>query len=485
MPFWSSFVGGFYVTRSTTFAADQAVNIYRETRQAEGSPKKTTFFGTPGCKLETSVAANTGNRGWFSQDGRTWTVIAATLYELMAGVLTEIDTIPDDGLPVFFASNGLAGNQLGISGGGAITVLDLVTGAVATAVLPFPDPVMLVFQDGYALANQRETPIVWFSALEDMLTWDALDFITRSGTSDNVVGLGVSKDRVRFFGSKTTTDYYDSGDIDTPFLPYSGTTSQGGLVSPYLLNVYRDVFYWVSSASRGQYKVVAGSDTAGQPISTPPIETWLAGATTLADARNLLYEQEGHVFFLITAPSSPDAIQTYGFDAIEKDWHARAGWDAETGVYTAWRAAGTTTVNGAVYVGDAANGRVYTLDLNTYDDNGAILRRERTAPYLSAENQWIFLDQFELGMQAGVGLSAGQGQAPVATLEISRDNAQTWVSAGAASLGAIGAYGARAIWRRLGRSRADRLVLRVTQTDPVKTAWIGAWLRTSTGSGQL
>ena len=101
--------------------------------------------------------------------------------------------------------------------------------------------------------------------------------------------------------------------------------------------------------------------------------------------------------------------------------------------------------------------------------------------------QWLFLNEIQLLAQAGVGLSgSGQGSNPQAQLEISRDGAQTWINCGMASLGRLGEYTARTIWRRLGRVRADLFVVRVTQTDPVQRAWgPGLWLDVESGTGQL
>jgi hypothetical protein len=226
-------------------------------------------------------------------------------------------------------------------------------------------------------------------------------------------------------------------------------------------------------------------DPSAQPISTDPIDRVLASCPTLSDAELLIYEQQGHLFVCVSLPSCPDDVKTYVFDRKEEMWHARAAWNSTTGRYTRWPARGVIVTSSKVYVGDYASGNVYELDPETYTDNGAILRRERTVPYISNENQWLFLDQFEVGVQAGVGLSSGQGSDPTLTLEVSRDGARTWVNAGTASAGALGNYTARAIWRRLGRSRSDRLVLRVTQTDPVQTVWNGAWLKATPGTGQL
>lgn len=492
MPLWPEFCGGAYTALSKSIACDQAINVFTETREIPGSPKQSTLYGTPGRRFVTNLGAGPC-RGWFTQDGRTWVVVGNTLYERIdATTFNTIGTIPNDNKLVSFASNGQGGNQLGIVGGGQLNVLNLQTGAFTTTALPFSNPVSCVFQDAYLLVNQRNTPIVWFSALEDMTSFDALDFFARSGTSDNVVALGVSQDRVWVFGSKTTTLFYDSGDADTPFLPYQGTTAQNGLSTAQLLVIYRDIFFWVSGAQRGTYRVMSGGAPGAQNISTRPIDLWLESAESLDDATMGVYEQEGHVFVWITVPQAQGDIKTYCYDATEQKapWHARTNYDATTGQHGQWTAQGATTVGGTVYVGDSSTGDIFMLDLNCYTDNGGTIKRSRRAPYLGSENQWVFLDEFELGTQPGVGHVSGTSDTPESVPEvelwISGDSANTWMCAGASPLGRIGEYRTRTMWTRLGRYRSDRLVLETVQTAPVKCVWgPGAWLRVSPGTGQL
>lgn len=487
---WPTFCGESYKARSSTLAADTAINVYLETRQSETAPKPATWYGTPGLTLQ-ATAATVGSRGSFSQDGRAWTVIGDVFYELAmdsvgAVSLTTIGTVADDGFPVSFISNGKGGDQLGFVSGGVFYVFELDTNTLLPPVsLPFTDPVMACFLDGYGLILQRDSPIVWFSALEDFTSFDALDFFARSSTSDNFIGIGATRDRIWGLGSATTTLFYDSGDADTPFVPYPGSTTQVGLATPWLMAVDGDVVTWVGTRGQGALQVFQATDPAPTVISTPPIEAFLAACTTVDDGELLAYTQDGHNFSLLTCPSSPADIQTYGWDLREGVWHARAGRDSVQGVYTRWRAKGCISWQDRIFVGDFENGNLYTLELDTYADNGEILKRERTAPYIGDENQWLFLDQIELGVEPGVGLSEGQGADPTVNLELSRDGAHTFVDAGPARIGAMGDYGCRAIWRKLGRARMDRLVLRVTQTDAVKTAWVGAWLRMTPGTGNL
>ena len=487
MALWADFVGGSYQTRSLIMGADQAINVYMETREVPGSPKQQVLYGTPGLKPEGTVPT-ARCRGWFTQDGQTWAVFGPALYERTApGVYVSRGFIPDDGLDVFFASNGEGGNQLAVSGGGQINVLTLTTNVLTPAALPFVNPVTIVFQDGYGLVNQLNTPTVWFSHLENFLTWDALDFFTRSGTSDNVVGLAISRDRLFVLGSKIATLYYDSGNVLNPWVPYPGTSTQVGALSAYAIGVYNDTVYYLGQSARGEPKVVGTkTDMQIQVLSTPPIVDFFASCTNLTDVKLAMYSQAGHTFAVFTAPSSSADVKTYAFDILEKRWAARAGFDSVTGRYTRWAATNITASGNTILTGDAVTGNVYTLDLTTYTDNGSMLRRERMAPYPSAENQWGFIESFELGTQAGVGLPSGQGVAPLVELQVSRDGAQTFISAGTQPLGAQGIYLNRTIWRRLGRVRMDRVVFRAVQTDPVACVWgPGAWVTMAPGTSQL
>jgi hypothetical protein len=489
MPLWSDFIGGAYRTRSPIMGADQAINVYQETREVPGSPKQATLYGTPGLKLEATLGT-ARCRGWFTEDGQTWCVFGTQLYERTApGVFAARGNINDDGKPVFFAINGKVNShtQLAIVGGGFLYVLTLTTNVLTITALPFLNPVMIVFQDGYGLINELNTPQVWFTHIEDFTVVDALDSFVRSGTSDNVVGLAISRDRLFVLGSKTTTLYYDSGDVLNPWVPYPGTSTVVGALSAYAIRNYNDTVYYLAMVTNGEPGAVGvKTDMILQVLSTPPIVEVFRACSTLSDATIATYAQGGHAFIIFTMPSSPADVKVYAFDVLEKRWAARAGFDATTGRYTRWLGTSITASGNTILTGDPVSGNVYTLDLTTYTDNGLTLRRERMAPYIGAENQWAFLDAFELGTQPGVGLPSGQGSLPNVELQLSRDGAQTFISAGSRTVGAQGNYLTRTIWRPLGRARLDRLVLRTIQTDPAPCVWgPGAYLTMSQSTGQL
>jgi hypothetical protein len=64
-------------------------------------------------------------------------------------------------------------------------------------------------------------------------------------------------------------------------------------------------------------------------------------------------------------------------------------------------------------------------------------------------------------------------------LRWSNDGGSTWSKEYWVSIGSIGRYKNRAIWRRLGMAR-DR-IFEVSMTDPVKTVIVSANLKASAG----
>jgi len=86
----------------------------------------------------------------------------------------------------------------------------------------------------------------------------------------------------------------------------------------------------------------------------------------------------------------------------------------------------------------------------------------------------------QLDCETGVGLLSGQGTIPQVILRFSDDGGHTWSNEHWASLGEIGQYGNRAIWRRLGITTKLRdRVYEISGTDPVKIIIIGAELAIS------
>ena len=177
----------------------------------------------------------------------------------------------------------------------------------------------------------------------------------------------------------------------------------------------------------------------------------------------------------------PTAGKTWVYDVAVNSWHERAGF--LNGDFLRHRSNCQAAFNNAPHVGDYENGSVYVLDLSVYADNGSPqkwLRSWRAIPTGQNDLKRTTHHMLQLDCETGVGLNSGQGSTPQVMLRFSDDGGHTWSNERWVSMGAIGTYAARAIWRRLGMTTELRdRVYEVSGTDPVKLVIIGAELAVS------
>ena len=133
-----------------------------------------------------------------------------------------------------------------------------------------------------------------------------------------------------------------------------------------------------------------------------------------------------------------------------------------------WRVNSMVRAYGKFYCADHATGAIGILDAETYDEFGSTMRSYvRAAPIKWPNNYRLFLGKIELLMEAGVGLTSGQGSDPQIMMRFSDDGARIFSSVYSRSFGKIGEYTRRVVWRRQGRSPFNR-VYEFSITDPVK-----------------
>jgi hypothetical protein len=190
----------------------------------------------------------------------------------------------------------------------------------------------------------------------------------------------------------------------------------------------------------------------------------------MSDAEAFCYSQEGHSFYVL---SSASGNETWVFDVTTNEWHQRAYLHASGDLHRI-RPRCHLYFGGKNLVGDWENGNVYEYDLSTYSDNGNPLPAIRACGTVQSNMDNQPVASLRLDIDAGVGLTTGQGSDPQAMLRWSRDGGKTWSNALWRTMGRIGEYARRCIWRRVGGG--ERMVFEVTITDPVKRNITGAYL---------
>ena len=464
-------LGSAYVARSVNAADNRMVNLYPEA-VPEGGKEAGYLQRCPGLRLLTSVG-NGPIRGLWEHAGYGYVVSGLELYKVDSDfTATVLGTVTGDG-PVSMADNG---TQIFIACNPDSYIYNTSTGVFAQITDPdFTGAVTVGYLDGYFVYNQPDSQTIWITSLLDGTSIDPLDFASAEGSPDGLVSLIVDHREVWLFGTNSVEVWYDAGLADFPLTRIQGAFNEIGCVAPYSVAKLDNGLFWLGADARGQGIVYRANGYTGQRVSTHAIEYAIQSYGTISDAIAYTYQQDGHAFYVLTFPT---ASKTWVYDVATNSWHERAGFSA--GRFVRHRSNCQMTLNGQTVVGDYENGNLYAFDLNTYADNGAAqkwLRSWRALPPGQNNLTRTAHHSLQLDCETGVGLVTGQGDDPQVMLRWSDDGGHTWSREHWVSMGRIGTYGTRAIWRRLGMTEKLRdRVYEASGTDPIKLAIMGAEL---------
>lgn len=461
------FVGPSYEARSSNFDAQVCINLYTEMSESGASKSVAALIGTPGLLLYKTLTGGS-IRGEYRFTTDISIVVAGTNVWRVnrSGADQLIGVIDNDATPARMADNG--------------TTVMLVTGANGYFIEPFAATLTQIFDGAFVGAdfvgfvagrfvwNKKDTGQFQYTEPYS-IALDALNFYTAESSPDNITALAVNHSEVWLFGPNSVETWVLTQDNSDPFGRIQGAQMETGIDAAGALAKMDNTLFWLGGDDRGRGIVLkAVGYSKAQRVSNHAIEFAIASYGDVSDATSWTYQQEGHTFYVLSFPS---ANKTWCLDAATGMWHQRA-WRSSDGSLHRVRGATQMEFDGDTIVGDWENGNLYRLGLDTYTDNGAAIARVRAAPHLADDLKQQLFHSMQIDMETGVGLSSGQGSDPQAMLQWSDDGGHTWSNEYWVSIGRMGEYRRRARWRRLGRSR-DR-VFRVTITDPIKVAIIGA-----------
>lgn len=463
------FVGGAYTGWSKNINSQTCINLFPVVDQQDAK-QVIALYGTPGLELFATPESGSGLciRGIWECKGDLYVVLNTRVYKVTsAGVCSLLGTITTSSGNVSMADNG---TQVliadGTTSGYIITVATATMAAISDA--DYPALSSVTFQDGYFIGIEKDTGKFWISASYDGTSWDALDFATAEGRPDNSVAIISNTHDLWIFGDDSVEVYYDSGNTDFPFERITGALIDVGCGAAGTPTKILGQMYWLTDKKQ----VCRSQGYQGQIISTPTIEHQIETYSSISDARGFTYAIEGHNFYVLVFPTDG---KTWVFDTATGFWHEWQSYFSLTDPWSRHRANCSAMLGKDWIVGDYNNGLLYKIDMDVFTDNLNQIRRQRAAQIVSKERVNVIYHQLEIEFESGVGLSGGvQGEDPQAVLDWSDDGGHTWSNQYYKSMGKIGEYTRRAIWRRLGKSR--NRVFRVTCSDPVKTVIVAAFV---------
>lgn len=455
------FVGSSYDMEARSFDVQRSINLYPILSEVQGSKSVSALKKTPGLSLFTTAPGGPIRGGISSTTGKAFFVSAQFFVELNSdGSTTTRGTLNTQSGRVSICESLTEIMIVDGRDGWIFTKADSTFTQITDT--DFPATYFCTYQDGYFIVPENGTQKFWISALNDGLTWDALDFTSVESSPDGLVAVYSDNGNLWCFGNRSVEVYQNTGNASFPFERIQGAVIQSGCEAPFTIQRLTDTLVWLGTDERGQGVVWAANGYRATRISTAAIERKIAEAGNFTTAYAFTYHHEGHTFYCLQI-SGIDT--TLCFDALTNQWHERSYKNPETNKRELHRAAAAVFFNKKIYVGDRINGRIYEMSSKYYDDAGDEILWERICPHLQNEKQFISYASFELDMEVGVGKNTGQGSVPKIFLQYSDDGGNNFSSELWRDVGKIGEKYTRVVWRQLGQSR-DR-VFKVAGSDPV------------------
>ena len=484
------FVGASYEAPSIYQDAQECINFFCEidpTKQ-QGARGVVAMYPTPGLvKIAQLLSAEVRGLHTLSNENYFLAVAGNLVYKVDSSyTATQIGTLTTSAGPVSISDN-VTNNGMtayivdGVNRYTWIESTNVFTTLPSTDG-PWQGATVVDSIDGYNIYNEPNTFNWACTDLDSSLSTQAL-YGSANGFPDNIVSLIVDRRQVYLLKDVTTEVWTDVGNTITgittfPFARVPGTTVQSGVGAAFSVARFGASFAAVCKDTRGDSTIEAMVNYEYKKFSTHAVEQSLTNEIT-HDAIAYTYQIEGHEMYVVTFPSVGEYGLTWVYDGATQQWHKWLSWDADLAVYKRHRSNCGCFFNNEYIVGDYENGKLYTIQNAVYTEDGATIRRLRRAPHLTIDLQRQYFESFQIQFQPGVGLPTGQGNNPQAMLRWSNDGGSTWSNEHWVTIGQIGQYANRALWRRLGWSR-DR-IFEVVVSDPIKAVIVSAELKASAG----
>lgn len=469
-----SFIGGDYQSPSFSVDVERTINLFLERQESPGAAAPMVLFKVPGVAPIATAMGSPGRAHW-SGNNREFAVEGVSFVEIdISGNVTTRGTVATDANPATICSNGDGGDQLFVTSGSNGYVYDLTANTLTQIAALNGKATQGDYLDGYGLVLDAATSTFYISALLDFSTWaTGIDFAQRSDSPDPWLAMRVFGIYIALLGEQTSSFWFDAGTSSFPFAPHPSGRIPFGINAAFTLSVGEGSMFWLGRSSVGQRTVYRASGFTPEPVSTFPLQAEFQRYENVESAQGEIINWQGHTFYLLHFPAPTDI--TWCYDLSTGVWFQWGTWISEQNEYQAWRPRWHAMAFGEHRMLDSQTGSVYRLDASVHTDvDERPIRWLRRAPALSAENELIFYQSFELDVEPGVGLVNGQGEDPQVMMRQSRDGGKNWSSERWRTAGKVGAYLTRIRWEQCGSAR--KMVFEVAGSDPVPTAITGAFL---------
>ena len=445
--------GPSYQARSKALSSQSTINFYQEFSQSTKTPLSLQSF--PGQTLFSESVGN--DRG----------------QEVMREVLFRV-----------------AGSRLQeISKGGTITDRGEITGT-SRCIMANDGVNLFIVHAGVVQQYSSATNLLTFVTDADITGSNAVDFLNNQfvytkpnlfiisdvGDGSNASGLNAAQaesqpdDLIRAYvfgqvvymlGERSTEVWYNSGSGSPPFARIETQIISIGIAALHSVANNDNFMYWLGD-DRQVYQAAGGRQTR---VTSIAIAHAIEGYSKVDDAIGWTMTLEGQNFYVLTFPTEN---QTWAInEGLGSDGWFQLSAGLNDGRYNA---TSHSWVYGRHLVSHETSGNVLELDLNSFTNDGEIIKRTRVMGSISGEKigargKLLQMSRFELILEKGVGLLDGQGDDPIIIIEASYDGGKSFSAGTFMKIGRLGETNIRAEWWSM--AKFYDLIIRITTSDPV------------------
>lgn len=433
-------------------------------------PSSGEVMGAPTMGLGNPIIFPSGStiRGSYVFKNNRFFVCSQYVYTVDdAGITTEIGELDTASGYVKFTSNDY---QVGIVDGSKIYIYNTNTSVFSEATgddgvnpvfLP-PNPSDIASIDGYAVVVSggfNSDSIQWYvSKISDMNIWldpfgQAREGLFHTKDGDFLRSVRILNGRIYLFGDFTMQIWYDSSNPGNfPFSKYGSIIYELGVKAPASLveGFQRLVFLGSDKDGTSSVYVIQG-DGIPRPISSKSIDLQIQDLTETQNAQGIIFRNNSDIFYQISfGVAEGDVQKTFLYNFSSKIWV-----DVEESGGLRHRAANHVYFNNKHYIGAYNEGVVYEFDDTFYSNNGTRMPRIIVGQNIKAPNllNRVSVENTQLEVLPGQGEIFGDNFQPEVRLSWSKDGGFTFGNAIPASIGKIGQYNQRCMWRNKGVGR--------------------------------
>lgn len=442
----------FYQHSAVQFSNQRLINQYIEASAAPETRAPVVLLSTPGAVQFADVSEPV--RG-MKVVGTLIYVVAGTVFYSVdtAGTKTNLGTVAGaDYVDIIYNST-----QIMIAAGTNGYVYTISSGAFAAiSDGDFPGASSATFMDGSAIVSVPDSGQANISDLNDFSAWNALNFTTEETSPDDLIAIRDDRKELWMFSASTVVPYARDPSSPFPFSRIGQAVLEMGCIAKGSIVIADNSFIWLGKReTEGGVAIWKAAGYTPVRVSTHAIEQKLEEFGDLSSAIAFTYMLSGHIFYVLNFPS----YGTFVLDLATGLWHE---WIRTNDHWSRWT---HHVFFDNKHIVGGPDGILAELSTTVYTDLGTRIERKMITPVYDADGSALRVSRIEMEMDAGVGLTTGQGSDPQIMGRFSKDAGRTWGNEKWRALGVRGAYNARAIWRNIGRSR--EWVAEFTFTDPV------------------